>query len=167
MSRWNTLVIDLKSTIMQLRRNSADTISLPVLIVNSADLCGKTCIPEGNCVSPAKFIVVGGPGHSHCCQQVLQFVSSVAEFFDDCCFLALSRAASFSSLKRSLFITSFSALIKAFSSRSRRSSSYSLSWSFLGLLIFTSSSSQDPLTCGLSSYLQVHCTRKSYILHQS
>ena len=100
----NTLVIDLKSTIMQLRRNSADTISLPVLIVNSADLCGKTCIPESNCVSPAKFIVVGGPGHSHCCQQVLQFVSSVAEFFDDCCFLALSRAASFSSLKAISFL---------------------------------------------------------------
>ena len=128
-------VVCLIASVEQFVMHSADAV--PALVAfkdlpdnachRLASLCDRVLFRD--------FVVVRGSGNIHRSEKVFQLISVLPEFFDDRCFFALSRAASFSSLKAiSFFMTSISALMYSFSALSLMSSSYSDSSSFLGLL---------------------------------
>ena len=130
-------VVDRFSLVHKFRVDPADSIPAFMAVKDLCNLLHKILIPFRHDIRPGYLKVIGGAGKPHCFQEVLQLVSCFPEFFDDRCFFALSRAASFSSLKAiSFFITAFSALIYSFSALNLMSSSYSDSSSFLGLLLF-------------------------------
>ena len=91
-------------------------------------------------------------------------LSFFSEFFNDCCFFALSCVAHFSCLKAiRFFITSFSALIYSFSALKRISSSRSDSVKGNGFFDFLISSFSVPLLVVLFYFLPIHYTLVIYI----
>ena len=131
----DAFVVDRLPSVRQFRMNPAYSVPAFMVVKDILDLFHQTTVPFFYNIYFRYLEVIGGSGKARGFQELLQLVPFFPEFFDDRCFFALRRAASFSSLKAiSFFIIAFSALIYSFSARSRMSSSYSDSSSSLGLL---------------------------------
>lgn len=98
-------MIYLITTIQQLLVNSANSISALVGCEYLINVMHYGAVSLSNHIFFAYFKVICRPRHWHSFKKVFQLKSFRAEFFDDCCFFALSCAASLSSLKAISFLS--------------------------------------------------------------